>query len=76
MNELFRVHYLNGYKVDVYGYDEKTEQIIYCADGYKERKAKKHYVCPFGGNPYPGTLIEYYNVILPDGRHARIEIRA
>lgn len=76
MNELYRTHYLNGHKIDVYGYDDETKQIIYCVDDGKERKAKSHYVCPYGGNPYLGTLIEYYIIILPNRKHIRLEIRA
>lgn len=80
MSDLFRTHYLvkdgRHYAVDVYGYDKEKEQIIYCVDNGKERKAKLHYVCGFGGNPYPGTLIEYYNIVLPNGKQTRLGIYA
>lgn len=75
MGELFRVHYINGYTVHVFGYNPDTEQIDY-ETGNRCRRAKKHYVCPWGGNPYPGTVIEYYNIILPNGKRARLTIRA
>lgn len=75
MWNFFGYHYIKGYRVDVFGYDPKTEQIDYEIGG-KCRKAVKHYVCKWGGNPYPGTLIEYYNLILPNGKRARLSVRA
>ena len=75
MNSFYGYHYLRGFRVDVFGYDENTEQINYEING-KCRKAVKHYVCKWGGNPYRGTVIEYYNIILPNGKKARLSIRA
>lgn len=76
MNELYRKHYIKGHEVDAYGYNDEKQQIIYCVDNGKERRAKRHYVARFGGNPYPGTLIEYYVIILPNRKRIRLEIRA
>ena len=75
MRNFYGYHYINGYRVDVFGYDPETEQIDYEIGG-KCRRAKKNYVCKWGGNPYPGTLIEYYNLILPNGKRARLSVRA
>lgn len=74
-NSVFGIKYINGERLDFYGFDWNTAQILYVS-GNKSRKAKRHYVCHFGGNPYPGTLIEYYNVILPTGKRARYSIYA
>lgn len=77
MNSLYGVHYIKGHAVDVYGYDSDKERITYCVDNGKERQAKRHYVLHgLGGNPYPGTLIEYYDIILPNGKKTRLENRA
>ena len=75
MSDLYGYHYINGYRVDVFGYERETGRILYEING-KIRKAKSNYVCPFGGNPYPGTIIEYYILILPNGKKTRLNIRA
>ena len=75
MRNFYGYHYINGYRVDVFGYDPETERIDYEING-KCRKALKHYVAKWGGNPYPGTLIEYYNLILPNGKRARLSVYA
>ena len=75
IRNLYGKHYHNGYMVDVFGWDQTTDRIIYII-GNKIRMAKRYYVCPFGGNPYPGTLIEYYNIILPNGKRIRLSVRA
>mgnify|MGYP003294968350 CR=1 FL=1 len=72
---MFGCRYINGFKVDIFGYDDKTEQILYEICG-KIRKAKRHYVCPWGGNPFPGTIIEYYQIILPTGKKVKYNIYA
>ena len=72
---MFGYRYIKGYKVDIFGWDDISEQIDYEING-KCRKAKRHYVCPFGGNPYPGTIIEYYILILPNGKKVKYNIYA
>lgn len=67
--------YINGFKIDFFGFDDKKEQLLY-HDGVRTRRAKRHYVCPFGGNPFPGTIIEYYTIILPNGKHYKYNIYA
>lgn len=73
MNSIFGTRTIGGFSIDFFGFDKDKEQILY-SDGCKVRKAKRHYVCPFGGNPFPGTLLEYYNIVLPNGKHARYNI--
>lgn len=73
--KLWGHHYISGYRVDVFGWDPETERIDYEING-KIKTARRHYVCGFGGNPYPGTLIEYYNIILPNGKRRRLSVRA
>jgi len=76
MNELYRKHYIKGHEVDVYGYNDEKQQIIYCVDLGKERRAKRNSIALGHGNPYPGTLIEYYVIILRNKKRIRLEIRA
>lgn len=76
---MFGVRYINGYKVDIFGWDDKTERISYYVYGSgKTREAKRHYTpAALGfGNPYPGTLLEYYEIILPNGKKARYGVFA
>lgn len=37
---IFGYRYINGYKVDIFGWDDKKEQILYEING-KIRKAKR-----------------------------------
>lgn len=74
-NSIFGYRYINGYKIDFFGWDKEKEQILYEIYG-KIRKAKRHYVCKWGGNPYPGTIIEYYQIILPTGKKVKYNIYA
>lgn len=73
MNNFFGYKYINGFKVDFFGYENNT--LYYECNG-KTRKAKQHYVCPFGGNPFAGTIIEYYIIILPNGKKKKYNIYA
>ena len=75
MGNFYGYKYINGFKIDFFGYDDKTEQLLY-HDGHKARKAVKHYVCPFGGNPFPGTIIEWYQIILPNGKRVKYNVYA
>lgn len=74
---IFGYRYINGYKVDIFGWDDKTESILYEISG-KIRKAKRHYtrVALGFGNPFPGTRLEYYQIILPNGKRANYNIYA
>lgn len=74
---MFGHRYINGYRVDIFGWDDVKEQITYEING-KIRKAKRHYTrAALGyGNPFPGTLLEYYEIILPTGKKTRYNIYA
>lgn len=74
---MFGHRYINGYRVDIFGWDDVKEQISYEIGG-KIRKAKRHYTrAALGyGNPFPGTLLEYYEIILPTGKKTRYNIYA
>ena len=72
---IFGCRYIKGFKVDFFGWEKETERIVYESGG-KIRSAKRHYTkaATGFGNPPPGTLIEYYEIILPDGKKARYKI--
>jgi hypothetical protein len=74
---IFGYRWINGYRVDIFGWDDKSGKILYEVDG-KIRKAKRHYTkAALGfGNPFPGTIIEYYQIILPNGKKAKYNIYA
>lgn len=74
---IFGYRYLNGYLVDIFGWDDVSEKITYEING-KIRTAKRYYTkAAFGhGNPPPGTMLEYYNIILPTGKKVKYKIYA
>lgn len=74
---IFGYRYVNGFRVDIFGWDDIKEQILYEIEG-KIRKAKRHHTrAALGfGNPFPGTIIEYYYIILPNGKKAKYNIYA
>lgn len=74
---LFGHRYISGYRVDIFGWDDVTEQITYEIGG-KIRKARRHWCrAALGhGNPPPGTRLEYYQIILPTGKKANYNIYA
>ena len=74
---IFGYRYICGYKVDIFGWDDKSEKISYEING-KIRTAKRHYTrAALGhGNPYPGTRLEYYQIILPNGKKVNYNIYA
>jgi hypothetical protein len=74
---IFGYRYINDFKVDIFGWNDKTEQIDYEING-KIRKAKRHYTkAAMGhGNPPPGTRLEYYEIILPTGKKVYYNIYA
>lgn len=74
---IFGYRWIKGYRVDIFGWDDKKERIEYESGG-KIRSAKRHYTrAALGhGNPPPGTVIEYYNIILPNGKTAKYNIYA
>ena len=74
---IFGYRYINGFKVDIFGWDDKSEKITYEING-KIRTAKRHYTrAALGfGNPFPGTRLEYYQIILPNGKKVNYNIYA
>ena len=72
---MFGYRYINGYKVDFFGFDKEKQSILYEING-KIRQAKRHYTrAAMGhGNPYPGTRLEYYQIILPNGKKVNYNI--
>lgn len=74
---MFGYRNISGYKVDIFGWDDKNEKILYEING-KIRTAKRHYTrAALGfGNPYPGTRLEYYQIILPNGKKVNYNIYA
>lgn len=74
---MFGYRYINGHKVDIFAWDDKSEKISYEING-KIRTAKRHYTrAALGhGNPYPGTRLEYYQIILPNGKKVNYNIYA
>lgn len=74
---IFGYRYIDGYKVDIFAWDDKNEKISYEING-KIRTAKRHYTrAALGhGNPYPGTRLEYYQIILPNGKKVNYNIYA
>lgn len=76
-NCFFGHRYINGYRVDIFGWDDVKETISYEING-KIRQAKRHYTrASMGhGNPPPGTRLEYYQIILPTGKKVNYNIYA
>ena len=74
---IFGYRYIKGYRVDFFGWDKDKEQISYEISG-KIRKAKRHYTkaATGHGNPPPGTRLEYYHIILPNGTKTNYNIYA
>ena len=74
---MFGYRWINGYKVDIFGWDDIKEQITYEING-KIRTAKRHYTrAALGhGNPFPGTRLEWYQIILPNGKKVNYNIYA
>lgn len=72
---IFGYRYINGFKIDIFGWDDNNEKITYESGG-KIRTAKRHYTrAALGfGNPPPGTRLEWYEIILPNGKKASYNI--
>ena len=74
---IFGYRYIKGFKVDIFGWDDARERIDYEING-KIRSAKRHYTRAglSWGNPPAGTILEYYEIILPNGKKTRYNITA
>jgi hypothetical protein len=73
----FGYRWINGYKVDFFGWDDVRDALLYEING-KIRRAKRHYTrAALGhGNPPPGTRLEYYQIILPTEQKVNYNIYA
>ena len=72
---IFRYYWFDGFKVDVFGYDEKTERFDYSIETphySKIRKAKKRFKMPDKRNKcfYPSGMFIY--IIDPQGKKRRL----
>lgn len=68
-------HYFEGFKVDVFGYDEETERFDYSVEtpySSKCRKAKKRYKAPDKRNEWRFPHGTYIYVIDPRGAKHRL----
>ena len=71
----FGYRYINGFRADFFGWDDKTDSLLYEIGG-KIRQAKRHFTrAALGhGNPPPGTRLEYYQIILPTGKKVNYNV--
>ena len=72
---IFRYYWFDGFKVDVFGYDEETEQFDYSVETphySKVRKAKKRFKMPDKRNVwgFPSGMFIY--IIDPQGKKRRL----
>lgn len=65
MLSVFHYYYFGDFKVDVFGYDNETEQYVYSVEtpySSKTRKAK----------PYYTERDTYINIVTPNGKNKRL----
>jgi hypothetical protein len=70
----FGYYYFDGFIVDIFGYDEDTEQFVYSVEtqySSKVRKAKKQYKAPDKRNPWRFPYGTYIYIISPTGKKIR-----
>lgn len=75
MNEIWGCRYFDGFKVDIFGYDEKKEKFIYSVEtpySSKVREAKKYYKAPDKRNEWIFPCGSYIYIITPNGKKKRI----
>ena len=75
MRSIFHYYYFDGFKVDVFGYDEDTEQFDYSVEteyGSKCRKAKKQYKAADKRNEWLFPHGLYIYIIDPQGKKRRL----
>lgn len=71
----FGYYYFDGFKVDVFGYDEKTEQYDYSVEteySSKCRKAKARNKYPDKRNEWIFPCGAYIYIITPGGKKQRL----
>lgn len=77
MRSIFHYYYFNGFKVDVFGYNDETEQFEYSVEtdySSKVRRAKKRYKSPDKRNPYWFPYGTYIYIIDPQNKKRKLWI--
>lgn len=72
---IFRYYWFDGFKVDVFGYDEETEQFDYSVETphySKVRKAKKRFKMPDKRNEWLTPTGMFIYIIDPQGKKRRL----
>ena len=75
MRSVFHYYYFDDFKVDLFGYDEETEQFYYSVEtkySSKIRKAKKRYKSPDKRNEWLFQHGTYIYIIAPNGKKHRL----
>jgi hypothetical protein len=75
MRGIFHYYYFATFKVDVFGYDEETEQFAYSVEteySSKIRSAKKQYKTPDKRNEWRFPFGTYIYIIDPNGKKHRL----
>lgn len=75
MRTIYHYYYFDNYKVDVFGYDEKTDQFLYSVEtkySSKVRKAKKQYKHPDKRNEWIFPCGTFIYIINPFGKKKRL----
>lgn len=75
MGSIFHYYRFDNFKVDVFGYDDETEQFVYSVETpyySKIRKAKKQYKAPDKRNEWLFPYGTYINIIAPNGARKRL----
>lgn len=75
MRSIFHYYYFDGFKVDVFGYDDETEQFEYSVEtdySSKVRKAKKRYKSPDKRNEWLFPCGIYIYIIDPQGKKHKL----
>ena len=75
MRSIYHYYYFDDFKVDVFGYDEDTEQFDYCVEtpySSKCHKAKKQYKHPDKRDPWRYPYGLYINIIDNRGKKHRL----
>lgn len=75
MRSIFHYYHFDGFKVDVFGFDPKTEIYDYSVEtpySSKVRKATGHYKAPDKRNPWRFQWGAYIYIIDPQGKKRRL----
>lgn len=72
---MYHYYYFDDFKVDIFGYDETTEQFDYAVEtkySCMVRKAKKYYKSPDKRNEWLFPYGDYIYIIDPSGKKKRL----